>query len=302
MLTPEQRADRRNYWCSSDTARSLTGQYGGLAACVASKLYPMGDDNPSDLMALGDLTEGPMLDWWEAKHKGELIRNLMFGDSASRMAANLDGYHHDVGGNCVVEAKFVLHKQHEWGEPETDEVSEYAMYQVHHAMAVTLAVGAWVVAWFAGQGIREYYVPRDDELCESLVTYAKSIWAEYVEPKRMPEYEIEQVPHVLPALARRAREAQIVKVDPKLVKHWESAKAAATWTKAVSELCRARLIEALGDGDTAELPDGRVLTCKMQKRKAYTAKASEFPELRIKKGDSDGKRIGRDDVPALECG
>ena len=39
MLTPEQIELRRSHWTATDSARALSGQFGGLYAVIADKLY-----------------------------------------------------------------------------------------------------------------------------------------------------------------------------------------------------------------------------------------------------------------------
>lgn len=67
-----------------------------------------------------------------------------------------------------------------------DQVPDHAELQVQHGMAVTGADGAYVAGLVGGNRLRWEYIPRDDQLIETINHAEQHLWETYIVPDVAP--------------------------------------------------------------------------------------------------------------------
>jgi putative phage-type endonuclease len=77
----------------------------------------------------------------------------------------------------------------EWGESGTDMVPIHYLYQCMWYMALTGADQAELVAFLAGNGIREYTIQRDEEIIGLMIERGERFWRDHIEGGVVPEVD-----------------------------------------------------------------------------------------------------------------
>ncbi len=302
MLTPKDFERRRKHWTASDSAKALTGQWGGLFSVIASKLQGV-ESEATEATDIGNALENPLIDWAAAQiHPGKIQRQVWYeAVKDDYFAATLDAL---IGPGIILEVTAPgwasdWTDTDEWGTPGTDEVSAYKLIQVHHQMLVTGDVRAFVAAWIRGRGKLLYEVFRDEDLCDSIREYG--YWARdtYIATGKLPEPAEGQTALALKVLARVERvPAKRIEPTPALasvVEFYSKTKAARLALEKVEDHTKALILHAMGDASECQLNPKELLTvktttaapslceCGAEKRAGYTK-----TEIQLKKGKTNG--------------
>ena len=119
------------------------------------------------------------------------------------------------------------HGKDQWGEPGTAEIPEQYMLQVQHEIECCQVEAAYVAILFHGNEYREYFVPRNDELIETLIEVEAEFW-DCVVRRQPPEPETEG------DVRKRWDKVfvhDMIEADDELVRLWEELGAARTQLK-----------------------------------------------------------------------
>ena len=201
------------------------------------------------------------------------------------LAATLDGTAEDE--SILVEAKTASAFAHGWGEPGTAEIPEPYLIQVNLGMEVTNLRYAEVPVLFGGQRFEVYRVHRDDELIEAMMPRLAE-FQRCVETDTPPTWGRMDA-HALAILHPNC--VGTIELDAATqhkVLTYESLGETIKAKEEEREALKSEILAAMGDGQIAELSDGRRVKRYLEeiseKVVSYTAKAYTKHYLRILKG------------------
>lgn len=282
MITPEQRAERRNFIGSSDAPAILgVDPYKSRLSVFMEKVFDVDDIKNEGQVARGNRWEAPLLDWAEEKLGVTIERNVSVKHPTDIIcAANLDGL--VVGRPEGVEAKFTGLAE-EFGEEGTDQIPEKVIVQGHHQMYVKDLELVWVPVLLARMGRPQevmFRVGRNEDLITYMVEREHEFWERHVLPKIPPPLD---GPPALDVIKRIRRiEGEVVPIDPDLVAAWEAAKIAKKAAEESEESAKSAVLASLGDAEIGDYGDpSRWLTYLEQNRAGYTVKPTSFRVARI---------------------
>lgn len=307
-LSPEAIARRRHTIGASEAAAVLgLSPYATPADIYFAKVIGEKPKNTSSTEA-GDFLEVGILDRAEAIH-GPIKRQCFAAalDPFAFLSATSDAL--IVGKREGIEAKTcgITHyaKREEldqWGEEDTDEVPVHYLIQCQHQAFVHGLDRVWLHALIGGRGFRRYLIERDESLIASIVGKLGAFWTDHVLAKVPPgnaSTPLEILKGREPVAGKSAvlDESQVLAVE-----EWEAAKARCKESDAAKEEAEAKMLEAIGDINFGELPDGRTLKRQAQSqtridlerlRTEYPAIAAQLtvrsmkaPQVSILKGSS----------------
>ena len=276
-LTQEQIELRFSHLGGSDFPRGLLGKWGGEAA-LATEKQTRTSWTGNDYTAIGDMCEGPILDWVLDEIGWRFDRNVYREVPGTIIGVNIDG----LGEDFVVEAKTVIRESDDeedrYGEPGTDEIPAHVTIQVHAEMLAANVQVGFAAVWILGKGKFLYRVSRDEQLCQSLIDYAAYFQEKYMIRFESPELDETNFEHAQAALSRVYREPGKVlavtdKNTIKLVDTFAQARTAQRFTDTMEGLLRTRIMQVAQDAGRIVLPDGRIVEIK-QHDVHYKARAA----------------------------
>jgi len=256
-ITESQRKRRVNHLGSSDLYEML---FGNAYAVWLSKVQAMEDLDHSYLKA-GNYIEKALMEYCRDE-LGPITQNQYRKVDGAPIGVNIDAIVNESGN--PVEGKGALNcaTARGWGEPGTDEMPTRVIVQGHGHMLATGKKLCHVPACLVSGHLKfaMFHVERDDQLAQVLMDRSNVFWHEYVVPRREPDdsWTISTAP-ALKDLQRVIREpGKIVQcVDEKILPRFELVKQLEAFCKAEKDALKARMMAAMGDGDTLEFPDGR---------------------------------------------
>lgn len=283
-ITPAQRELRRKNLGGSDLPALLGVGPGQLYDVWLSKVHKTEDfTNPA--MEWGNLFEGPVLTVAE-QILGELRRDCHCPVDGSPIATNVDAIVEETGEPVEAKTTGITGPVYgDWGDEGTDEVPKSVIIQCHGHMLATKAEVCHVPTLIGGRGFVMYHVPRVQRLCDHIMALAEQFWTKHVLTREPPEGQWDAFAAPSLAILKQIKRVpgKLVAPDLKLVKRYETAKAAASWTEKIRDAMKAQLIASLGDAEGALLPDGRMVRYMEQTIKEHVRKASTFRKLDIVK-------------------
>lgn len=292
MLSAEQKEFRKSHWMASDTARALTGLFGGLYAVVAEKLYGI-ENEGNEATEIGEALEGPIREWLRNKFNHMLpgpVRAIHKTDEL--LAAHLDCALRIIlncGTNIPVEIKTAGFASDytdldAWGEDGSDQIPDYPLFQVQHQMICCDAPYGYVASWIRGRGKLLYRIERNDALCQTIREFAHYVWDTYIVPGVLPEPTEETAPLALRAMQQIERTpGKQIATTPALrnaCTFYEKVRAARLAAEKVEEHTKAMILHHMGDADTADLGD-ELLTLKRIDNAGYVKTIEPYSYTRI---------------------
>lgn len=284
MITPEQRAARRNHVGSSDIA-AIAGcdPFKSRLAVFLEKVYDVEDLPQKGALARGNRYERALLDFAQQELGVELRRDVhVQHPSLSIVAVNMDAL--VVGRREGVEAK-TTNLSDEYGDPGTDIVPDRVLCQTHLQMDAADLELVWVPVLLARFGRLEesmYRVDRNEDLITSLRGLAEEFWETYVLPKIPPPTDGPPALEVIKRIRRAS--GTTVAIDPALVLDWRTKNAARIRAKKEEDAAQAAVLAALGDAEIGDYGDPElVLTYYQQTRAAYSVAESKYRVSRLQK-------------------
>jgi hypothetical protein len=181
--------------------------------------------------------------------------------------ASLDALASNGGVTRVVDAKTAgLAEIRKWGDPGTDEIPEYMLYQL------TLYAGLWAdaarepartshIAALVGGDLRVYVVPYDAELFGMLEQAVERFWVDHVEPRHPPPMTdpLTELPSIGALYPRHDGEAKawdsLLGTEQTDVQQWLAARARRKEAVAYEATFEARVRMLLGTTPSLSLPD-----------------------------------------------
>lgn len=159
-------------------------------------------------------------------------------------------------GNPIVEAKSTSIAEG-WGEDGTDQVPMHVLIQVTMQMRCTDSAFAHVARLYHRMGhpdFKLYTIAFSKTFAELLDERVDDFWNNHVQKDIPPE----PTALSLPVLGSIRRAAKVVPIEPAIVQAFTDARARVKEAEAVLEDAKAKLLHALGDGDSGEVPGWRV--------------------------------------------
>lgn len=177
--------------------RSGIGGSDAAAVCGLSRyktpvevyLEKIGEAEPepeNDAMHFGKILEAVVADEFALRNKTKLRRvNVTVRHKEhpfliahpDRMIAN------GVGLECKTAGRW--YKYEDWGPSDSDQVPVEYLLQCQHYMAVTGKPGWFLAVLLAGNEYRQYYIPRSEEIINSLIEKELAFW-ERVQTRNAP--------------------------------------------------------------------------------------------------------------------
>ena len=292
MITELQRDRRRQHLGSSDapalvidpTTNRPLSPWRTPSDVYAEKVFEVADE-PTPAKATGNRMEAAILAF-AAERLGKPINlsnrfRVDNNGTGGVLACNVDAWLGEPG-LAIVEAKYVgPNSTSEWGEDGSDQVPDHVLVQVQHQLYVTCAGVCHVaaaVAGFAGIDWRIYPIEPRQRLMEAIVEQEMRFWRDHVITRTPPD---SYAPALTVLKQLRREPAKSVTIDPAIVEAWLAAKGTASVASKNADQAQAALLEALGDAEAGDLPDGRRITYLESKRKGYTVESSTYRSLRL---------------------
>lgn len=264
MLTPTQLEQRRQFWTATDSAKALTGQWGGLYGVIASKLYGM-EQGPTEATDIGNALENSIIDWAANKLR-QAARERQVVLTEGIFSCTLDAL---CAPSCdIIEATAPgwasdWTDTDEWGEDGTDQVSQYKLIQVQQQMHLSGLNQAYVAAWIRGRGKLLYVVPRDNGLIDSILTYGKWAWETYVLPGKLPE-PTEETSALAVRVMQQIERVPAKQIEPtpalaNAVDFYNKARSARLALEKVEEHTKAMILHYMGDASECQISEKELL-------------------------------------------
>jgi len=159
-------------------------------------------------------------------------------------------------GSPVVEAKSTSIADG-WGEDGTDQTPMHVLIQVTMQMRCTDSAFAHVARLYHRMGhpdFRLYTIAFSRTLADVLDDRVDDFWNHHV----LRDIPPEPTALSLPALGSMRRAAKVVPIEPAIVQAFTEARARVKEAEAALDDAKAKLLHALGDGDSGEVPGWRV--------------------------------------------
>ena len=286
-LTEHRQKLRAAHITATDVPKILMGQSWDVWLKKTGKVEE-GNDDPTEAMRLGNLLEGPLLDYAQ-KELGPLVRNQFRVHTGGILAASHDAL--VKGKDEGVEAKTagVVNPRFDdsgWGEPGTDEVPDrYVLSQAQAAVSNLEVVH--MPAWVRGKGEVMYHVPRDPELVEIILERITVFWDRHVQGDIPPDDGSFPTIEVARMVVRV--QGKSVALADDLIARWQRQKAAMAKIKELADTTESQIHAALIDAQIGQGSDCMVKmiegTSNWVDRDALQAESPEIYQrvLRTKK-------------------
>jgi putative phage-type endonuclease len=288
-----------------DRAAWLAARRGGLGASDAPAVLGLSPWMSPVELYLEKIGQGRAVEETEPMRLGKLLEPILAAEYVRRcgssgrliqqvftrhrdhpwMFATLDGVRDD---GRIVEFKAVgWRKAHEWGEEGTEDIPMHYLCQVHHQLAVSNAPAADLLVLVGGQEFRQYTVPRDSFMVETLVELEYAFWDRVV--RRDPPGELSPDDHKVWHLLRPdpAGSIPLAEEDAALVAAWQDAARRKSEAAQEEASLKTAVLGMLGPFAAGRLPDGRQVARKVVEVRGGTRVVApySYTDLRIKKGD-----------------
>jgi len=291
MLTAEQLEARKAGIGGSDVAVIL-----GLSPWKSqTELYleKRGEIEPADLsdnelVHFGNVLEGVVADEYARRNnvKVERRNQMLKSKEYPFMLANID--RKVVGARkgleCKTAAQFSLTN---WGEQGSDDVPDYYRVQCEHYMIVSQYPEWDLAVLIGGNNYRDYHIEQDKELSEMIVENCAKFW-EKVEKGIPPQFDWDH-PGTIDLVKRMhpGTNGETIQLPDELV-HWAEVKQEAERIVkeygTVVDVCKARILAAMGDSACGTLPSAGVqFKRSLVKATEFTVKKDAYMVMRQSK-------------------
>ncbi|WP_413936943.1 YqaJ viral recombinase family protein [Nitrospira sp. BLG_1] len=299
MLTEEQLKERQSHWTATDSARAISGEYGGLFAVVSEKLgAPPQPEN--EAMEIGSALEGPLGQWainklreagWQVLGK----QVPAFSKTHPQLSATVDvSMVNNIGESseyACVELKTAgfasaYTDNSDWGDVDSQDIPLYVMIQVHHQMLCTGDQFCFVAAWVHGRGRLLYRIERDEKICDAIVAVYEHVWDNYVAKKVLPPITEDCAEQALafyknqPTVARQ--EVKPTKELEDAVDMYEHCRSVRLGIEKQEKISAAKVLRLMGNGDFCRIKPKKGVRIVKTKIKAFVSNHPERTQTTIK--------------------
>lgn len=183
--------DRSTYIGSHDIA-AIMGEHPFLSRMEVfmRKTGQMPDFETTEQMEWGLLNEPAiLLKYVKKKHNLTPFQSNYFARHPKHewMGGHADAINFDI--KVGVDAKNIRFKGKEWGEPGTDQVPRYVLWQAHHFMTL-FDFPVWDIApLFSGCEHEIYTVERDQDISNSIIEIGQEFWEKHVKEGIAPDID-----------------------------------------------------------------------------------------------------------------
>lgn len=312
-LTPEQLAGRMKGLGGSDAAAALgVSKFKTALQLYHEKRgeYPVDlEDFENEVIWWGRALE-PIVRQKYAEKTGRTVRlppDTLHHPMHDFMLAHIDGFSVDPGVPFEPTSEFPLRERMRgyegktayqslgWGDEGTDQIPTDALLQTHHYMAVT-GFPVFDVCVLIGRRFAFYEVKRDEEMNAMLIEREGEFWARVRAGNPPPlDFQHKTALDVVKKLHPGTSGVRLVASED-AVKYraaLEEAQMMAKRAAAQIDICKARLLDEMGDAALLAFPDGKAFRRARIERSGYTVEASTYVDARFV---NDGK------APALRAG
>lgn len=277
------RARRDGLGGSDAAAVAGVNQYRSAIEVYAEKISsdPVSDDPPSEFARWGHILEPHILEQFRirrpertARREGRLLRSR----ARPWQLSTLDARQHKRKGGPpgLVEIKST---KFEW-----QQLPEDIWAQAMHQFAVTkLSYGSIVIFNRTSCEVSIVDIEPDHEYIAELTEIEAEFWSDLAQGIPPAPDGTPGARKALGQIYKAHVEGKTVELKPELLEVAEGLEAAKATIKEAEKAKREfenELIAAIGDAETAMLPDGSSYTYRLQHRKQTVQKASEFRVLR----------------------
>lgn len=280
-ITEEQRRRRRERIGASDVA-GIVGldPFRDALAIYLEKTGQLVDADLDDNAAihLGNDHEEGLLRFAQRELRHDIVRDVEIRPDDSFMSCNLDGWFRlqspltwdgqEFEPGCYgVEAKTTSYIA-DWGEgrdavPPRVTLQCQAQCHVGNLRGVFVAV---LMPEFGRLTQKLYYVPRDDELIDTMLPQLRVFWFEHVQAKEPPA----ATERALQAIARvHRKEGKHVALPVKKYDEWQVAKQRLREAEKLERELKAQVLGYLRDAEIGDLDGQRELTFFGHDRRTY---------------------------------
>lgn len=184
-----------------------------------------------------------------------------------------------------------------WGDPESDQIPDQYLCQAQAQLAVMAADVCHVACLFDGAVLKTYRVMRNDELIEMLIGSAVEL-LQRIADKRPPEpnWEHPSTPALIRSMHQSIDDTRI-ELSSDEVAFWtryEVLGETITEMEKEREVCKAKVIHAIGENYAGLLGDGRMIRRKLIEKKPFTSTPKPYIDVRCVKADG-GPVVARGD-------
>jgi putative phage-type endonuclease len=244
------------------------------------------EENPQREEAFywGSVLEQPVADRYakETGYKVQKANQLIRSKEHPFMVANIDrkvvGEDRRIGFEAKTSAR-----SDGWGESGSAEIPPYIMLQCQHYLAVT-GYDVWDLAVLIGnRDYRSYRINPIESIINELIEAEQEFW-DRVENRVAPEPQWQSA-----ATTRLIKDlypgtnGQVIALPEVAQKYHDVQKDAEAQRKlfdGIIEGCKNRMAMLMGEAAIGIMPDQSAYTRKLQKRKEFVVKASEFVATR----------------------
>lgn len=279
---------------TTEIRRSGIGGSDAAAVCGLSRyrtpvevyLEKIGEIEPepeNDAMHFGKVLEAVVADEFALRNKVKLRRvnrTLRHKMHPFIMAHPDRMLSKDEGLECKTAGRW--YKNEDWGPNDSDEVPVEYLLQCQHCMAVTGALGWFLAVLLAGNEYRQYYIPRSEQIINSLIEKEVAFWGR-VRTRNAPPPSNPLDASLLHPRDRGASAIASVEASQALLELHNLARESRAIEKREKEL-KTLVMAEMKDALILQGLDGSPLaTWKMQQRAGYTVAPSESRVFRLGK-------------------
>jgi putative phage-type endonuclease len=144
-----------------------------------------------------------------------------------------------------------------WGDPDTDQVPDMVMVQVHAQMICSGSDFSYVARLLGrfGFSFTKYNIPRNNDLARAIEDRVEDFWNNHVVKDIPPEHSLPSI-GVVSHFNRQTGKA--VPIDLGVVQAWMQARDERLEVEKKEDQAKANLLAALGDAEIGEAPGLRV--------------------------------------------
>lgn len=281
-------ADRRQRIGASEAAAALgLSPFESPRELYLRKIGELPDAEENEAMLWGNILE-PVIAAEYARRTGNAVSRcqveLRAEHGGAPLGATLDGL---TEAGWPVEFKTInAWSAREIGEEETDELPPHWLVQGHQQMLLAQADRVDFAILVGGQRLEIRTVTRNEALLGQMLLMLPAFWGHVQrrEPPPLQHRADRQIMHLI--YPGCEGEVDLGDGDAEDVERWQSLGAEIRAAETRREDFKASILERLGNAARGRLPDGRIVTRRIQVMpdQTITRKGYTYTDLRIKKG------------------